>query len=85
PCILRVGGSLRSARSGGPLEGKRLRFVAGDRLICTSVTDASGHASCAGVVPSGRLVAESGYRILFDGDERFTPGGAAGSVVARAR
>ncbi|MGH7857264.1 MAG: hypothetical protein ACREQY_08010 [Candidatus Binatia bacterium] len=78
PCILRVGGSLRRARSGGPLQGKRLRFLSGETLICTSTTDRSGHASCSGVVPSGRAVAESGYRILFDGDARFTPGSAAG-------
>jgi hypothetical protein len=79
PCITRMRASLRGATSGSPLRGKKLRFVSGDMLICSSVTDASGSASCFGVAPSGRALAESGYRIVFDGDDRFT----AESVPAR--
>src|SRR5882762_3482357 len=59
PCIARVSASLRSASSGNPLPGKTLRFVAGDTVICTAVTDAAGTTSCFGVARSGRDLAES--------------------------
>ncbi len=80
PCIARVGASLRSASSGKPLPGKTIRFVAGNTLICSSVTDTSGSTSCFGVAGSGRGLAESGYRIVFEGDDRF----AGASVMTRA-
>jgi hypothetical protein len=71
PCLVRVAASLRSATSGGPLTGKRLRFVSGDTVLCSSTTDASGWASCLGVAPSGQSLAESGYRAVFDGDDHY--------------
>ena len=71
PCLLRVAGHLRSAETGAPLAGKRLRFVSEGSSICSSTTDRSGRATCLGIVPSGRAVAESGYRIEFDGDGRL--------------
>lgn len=73
PCILRVAGTLRSATSGVALEGMRLRFVSRGEVICSSLTDANGRASCYGIVDNGRTVAERGYRIEFDGDDRFDP------------
>ncbi len=82
PCILRVAGTLRSASSGDALAGMRLRFVSGGRLICSSVTDESGRASCYGIVGNGRVVAEGGYRIQFDGDDHFDPGMADGISLA---
>lgn len=81
PCILRVAGSLRSARSGSPLQGRSLRFIAGGALICASTTDASGRASCYGVAPSGEQIARSGYRIVFDGDGRLAAGSAEATTV----
>lgn len=81
PCLLRVGGTLHDASSGAPLSGKRLRFIVGDAPICTSTTDASGHASCVGVVPSVQGIADSGYSIVFDGDGRFPPTRTKGHVV----
>jgi len=83
-CITRVGAHLWSATTRGPLSEKRLRFVVGTTLICSSVTDASGRASCFGVAPSGRELVESGYRVLFDGDDRFTAESAVMKAVRRS-
>lgn len=71
PCVARVGASLRNASSGQPLPGKRLLFISKDSVICSSVTDGAGAASCYGVAPSGRDFAEVGYRVLFPGDGHF--------------
>jgi hypothetical protein len=83
PCLLRVCGTLHNAQSGSALVGKRLRFVAGGNLICSSTTDETGHASCLGIVQSGRTVAESGYRIHFDGDGRFDAQSAAALSIVK--
>jgi len=83
PCLLRVGGNLRHQETGQPLVGKRLRFVAGGSTICSATTDLSGRASCVGVVPSGRIVAESGYRILFEGDGPFLANSAEGLTIVK--
>jgi len=82
-CLLRVGGNLRHQETGRPLVGKRLRFVAGGDTICSATTDLSGRASCLGVVRSGRTVAESGYRILFEGDGPFLAGSAEGRTIVK--
>lgn len=78
PCLLRVAGNLRSAESGGSLAGMRLRFVSEGNVICTGTTDHDGRATCVGIVRSGRSVAESGYRIYFDGEGRFAADSADG-------
>lgn len=83
PCLLRVAGTLRHAESGAALAGKRLRFVSGENVICSSMTDETGHASCLGIVRSGRTVAESGYRIHFDGDGRFDANSTEGLSIVR--
>ena len=83
PCLLRVGGNLRHQETGRPLVGKRLRFVAGGNVICSATTDYTGRASCLGVVTSGRTVAESGYRILFDGDGPFLANSAQGLTIVK--
>lgn len=83
PCLLRVGGNLRHQETGRPLVGKRLRFVAGGDTICSATTDLSGRASCVGVVRSGRTVAESGYRILFEGDGPFLANSAEGTTIVK--
>ena len=83
PCLLRVAGNLRHAETGAPLAGKRLRFVSAGSSICASTTDRDGRASCLGVVPSGRAVAESGYRILFDGDGPFVANSAEGVTIVK--
>ena len=80
PCLLRVGGTLHDASSGAPLSGRRLRFVVGDAAICTSTTNESGRASCVGVVLSPKTIPDSGYSVVFDGDERFPPTRAKGQV-----
>jgi hypothetical protein len=77
PCLVRVAASLRSATSGEPLRGKRLRFVAGNTTLCTSTTDMSGWATCLGVAPSGQSLEETGYRAVFDGDDRYWAESAA--------
>jgi hypothetical protein len=74
PCFVDVGASLRGERSGAPLVGKTVKFVSGRTIICDSRTDASGHASCRGIAPSGRAITERGYRVVFDADERFNAG-----------
>jgi hypothetical protein len=71
PCLVRVAATLRSATSGGPLPGKQLRFVAGNTLLCTTTTDDSGRAACIGVAPSGQSLAQTGYRAVFAGDDRY--------------
>ena len=71
PCLVRVAATLHSATSGGPLRGKPIRFVAGNTLLCTTTTDDSGRAACLGVAPSGRSLALTGYRAVFDGDNRY--------------
>ena len=71
PCLVRVAATLRSATSGGPLRNKQLRFVAGNTLLCTTTTDDSGRAACVGVAPSGQSLAQTGYRAVFDGDDRY--------------
>ena len=81
PCLLKGAGTVRSERSGEPLVGKRLQFVSGDVVICESTTTSSGYASCIGVAPSGRQVAQAGYRIVFDGDDRFFGASAEGRDV----
>jgi hypothetical protein len=83
-CIARVGAYLWSATSGALLKGQKLRFVTGSTLICTSFTDASGKASCTGVASSGRELVESGVRVLFEGDGRFTAESAVMKAVFRA-
>ena len=80
PCLVRASATLRSATSGGPLWGKRMRFVAGNTVLCTATTDESGRAACLGVAPSGQSLAQTGYRAGFDGDERYW----ADSAVVRA-
>ena len=82
PCLLRVGGWIKSER-GVPLAGKRLRFVSAGRSICSSTTDSYGRASCLGMVESGRTVAESGYRIVFDGDGPLLAESAEGRSIVR--
>jgi len=77
PCLVRVAASLRSATSGGPLSGKRVRFVAGNTVLCSSTTDGSGWARCLGVAPSGQSLAETGYRAVFDGDDHYWAESAA--------
>jgi len=83
PCLIRVGGNLRSQETGRPLVGKRLRFVSGGDVICSATTDFSGRASCLGVARSGRTVAESGYRILFDGEGPFLANSAEGLTIVK--
>jgi hypothetical protein len=70
-CLVRMAATLHGATSGGPLRGKRLRFVAGNTLLCTATTDQSGRAACLGVAPSGQSLAQTGYRVVFDGDDHF--------------
>jgi hypothetical protein len=74
PCIVRLRASLRSERSRSPLVGKLLQFVAGGKAVCTATTDAAGWAACHGVAPSGKILAESGYEVVFPGDGRFAAG-----------
>lgn len=79
PCVAQVGASLRSERSGQPVPGKRLWFFSRGTVICSSVTDRAGTASCSGVAPSGRDLSERGYSVVFEGDGRYQ----ATTVVAR--
>lgn len=73
PCVARVGASLRSERSGLPVSGKRLWFFSRGAPICSSVTDRGGVASCRGIAPSGRALADSGYHVVFEGDGHYQP------------
>lgn len=68
PCLTRVGASVQTERSGRPLAGRRLWFFAQGAPICSSVTDGSGVASCHGLAPSGRALADAGYSVVFEGD-----------------
>ena len=68
PCITRVGATLHSERSGAPLPGRKLKFLSGDVLICSSATNESGAASCFGVAPSAVALSTTGYRVVFEGD-----------------
>ena len=81
PCVTRVGATLHSERSGAPLPGRKLRFVSGDVLICKSVTDASGLASCFGVAPSAVALSTTGYRVIFEGDGAYRATSAMGTAV----
>jgi len=83
PCLVRVGASLRSAASGDPLAGKHLHFVAGTRPLCSATTDASGRATCLAVAPSGQSLAATGYRAVFDGDDRYWSENAVVKASAR--
>ena len=85
PCVTRVGGWLKSARSGEPLRGKKLSFVAGDVVICSSLTDESGIASCSGVAPSAVALSTSGYRVLFEGEGVYQPASAGGVTLVRTQ
>jgi hypothetical protein len=81
PCVTRVGATLHSERSGAPLPGRKLKFVSGDVLICNSVTDASGLASCFGVAPSAVALSTTGYRVIFEGDGVYDATSAIGGAV----
>ena len=81
PCVTRVGASLRSEGSGEPLSGRKLSFVSDGVLICSSLTNESGTASCFGVAPSGVTLSTAGYRVMFEGDGRYA---AASALSTRA-
>ena len=83
PCVTRVGASLRSERSGEPLPGRKLSFVSGGVLICSSLTNESGNASCSGVAPSGAALWNAGYRVMFEGDGVYAA--ANGNAAAQAQ
>lgn len=71
PCLTRVGASVQTERTGRPLAGRRLWFFAQGAPICSSVTDGSGVASCHGLAPSGRAIADAGYSVVFEGDGEY--------------
>jgi hypothetical protein len=66
PCLTRVGASLHGERSRQPVAGKRLWFFSHGAMICSSVTDGSGVASCHGLAPSGRALADAGYSVVVE-------------------
>jgi hypothetical protein len=68
PCLTRVGASLHGERSRQPIAGKRLWFFSHGAMICSSVTDGSGVASCHGLAPSGQALADAGYSVVVEGD-----------------
>jgi hypothetical protein len=81
PCVTRVGATLHSERSGAPLPGRKLKFLSGDVLICSSATDESGLASCFGVAPSAVALSTTGYRVMFEGDGVYDATIAVGGAV----
>jgi hypothetical protein len=66
--IALVRAHLTNRLTGAPIAGKTIRFTAGTGNICTAVTDATGTATCSGVVPWSQTLLGLGYTATFDGD-----------------
>lgn len=77
PALLRINpfglplGQLRATlrRPDGPVAGAMITFTAGSTVVCTSVTDTSGVAVCAGTRRLLDLALNLGYRASYPGSE----------------
>lgn len=89
PALLRINpfgvplGQLRATlrRTDGPVAGAAITFTAGSRVVCTSVTDTSGVAVCAGASRLLDLVLELGYRVNYAGSEANLSAAARGGIL----
>ncbi|MGH7898255.1 MAG: esterase/lipase family protein, partial [Candidatus Binatia bacterium] len=65
-------GRLTNSASGQGIEGRIVRFFAGDTLLCAEATDENGVASC-GLEEGRQALLALGYDAVFEGDGYFLP------------
>jgi hypothetical protein len=89
PSIVKLSGlklyltlSARLTSGGGGLAGRTVSFSAGNRPVCSAVTNGNGEAACGGLLP-GTLasVLGLGYTATFDGDSLYAPSSAPGPLI----
>jgi hypothetical protein len=89
PSIVKLSGlklyltlSARLTSSGRGLAGRTVNFSAGNKAVCSAVTNANGDVACGGLIP-GTLasVLGLGYTATFNGDAVYAPSSAAGPLV----
>ncbi len=56
---------------GSPVGGKLVSMKAGTAVVCSAVTNASGVASCGGVVQELKVILKTGYTAVFAGDAGY--------------
>jgi hypothetical protein len=78
---LTLSATLRTT-AGAPLAGRVITFSVGGQTVCTATTNASGYASCGGLIPGTLLsILGLGYTASFGGDGSYLPGSARGNLI----
>jgi hypothetical protein len=61
--------------------GQTVVFTSGTTFVCSAVTDASGTATCGGIVQELHAILGLGYQATFAGDAQYLPASAHGPLV----
>jgi hypothetical protein len=89
PSIVKLSGlklyltlSARLMSSGSGVAGRTVSFSAGNKAVCSALTNANGDAACGGLIP-GTLasVLGLGYTATFVGDSTYAASSAAGPLI----
>ena len=67
--------------AGAPVVGQPVQFRIGPNLICTSLTDAQGVATCNARPQLLQLTLALGYKAAYLGDANHLPSNANGSII----
>jgi hypothetical protein len=74
--------SARLTSNGSGVAGQTVNFSAGNKAVCSAVTNANGDAACGGLIP-GTLasVLALGYTASFGGDAVYAPSSDHGPLI----
>jgi hypothetical protein len=79
--VLTLRARLTAVAGDAPLAGRQLVFWAGSAKLCTATTDATGVATCNGVIPMLSALLNLGYRVEFAGEQLYKPSTGQGQIL----